>query len=1077
MTPLKPEPLLDDLARRLEAYDDALAAGEQPLDELEGLGVCLARLNRAWGRTTRTLPPTIGRFQVVRELGRGGHGVVFLCNDPTLGRQVAVKVPRPEVLVSGDLARRFAQEGEASARLDHPNIVSVYEVGRGDEFDFIVSAYCDGPSLDRWLKERTTPVPPREAAALVADLADALQHAHERGIIHRDLKPANILLQSSQSTEPGPVTRDSALRTPKVTDFGLARLREADERDATRTGAVLGTPKYMAPEQAEGHGRSISPATDVYALGAILYELLCGRPPFDGDTDVATLRMIVADDPPAPRLLRLNLPADLESVCLKCLEKDPARRYAAAADLAGDLRRFLAGAPTRARPMSLVRRTARGLRRRPALAGLLASLAMAVVVAAVAGGWHYRQLRLLNAELAQTAAREARNADDARRQAAIVREHGYGSDVRQAGALYGRGLPQPAWELLNRHAADGENLRGFEWRYLHRLTDRDVVMRIHEAPVAALMVLPDGRTAISIDQRGVVKRWDVATGRIFAEFDIPRDCSVSQIAADGSRVVVRVTKPDGGHEVTVWDAAGALVATTELAPGPSVFLGLSPDGRRLAVGQGVAPVRARVMVWEIGIDNPREIWAGDVGIHFVRFTPDGGRVIWAGNTSPAAGEDPVHLFAWDLAAGWLDWTRPLGNSIYEHAAFSIDGATLALGNRHGIEIWDAKNGTMRASWGVKVGWTVFGIALLPGGEGLGILTKDPDANPATDTLLYFATDGTSLGRWDGSLARAPVPVPGSHALALFSSDGTVRRVDHRPAPLPHQTLPGHAATECWSVAFGNNANTLFSSGDDHRVRTWDVATGQPGPELNGHESLVTAVAVSPNGRLIASAGFDKTVRLWDLASGQLIHILRGHTAEVRSVAFAPDGQTLASGGGDSTIRIWDADTGNLRGELRSDGVRVRALAYLPNGRLLSAGGSRNVSLWDPATETLLRRVASGVATVWSVAVSPDGRHIATGDAAGIVRLLNAELNLVATLHGHGPSDVRALAFSPDGRTLASGATDRSVRLWQVATGYELLRFPDLPHMVNGLAFAPDGLTLAAAVHDGSIRLWRAASTD
>ena len=311
------------------------------------------------GAELAEVPPTIepggrfGRFEIVRQLGRGGGGAVFLAIDPELDRRVALKVPRPEALITPELRRRFHREARLAAALDHPNIVPVHEAGEVGPICYIASAYCEGLTLADWLRGRDRPDAPRAAAALVATLAEAVQHAHRGGVLHRDIKPSNVLLTPRPAAAPMGRVLDRDF-TPRLADFGLARLIEATGGE-TRTGAVLGTPQYMAPEQAEGRSRDHGPATDVHALGVLLYELLTDRPPFRGDSDLGTLRLIAGEEPIAPRRLRPSVPRDLEVICLKCLEKEPRRRYGSAEALADDLRRFLADEPIRARPVGSAR--------------------------------------------------------------------------------------------------------------------------------------------------------------------------------------------------------------------------------------------------------------------------------------------------------------------------------------------------------------------------------------------------------------------------------------------------------------------------------------------------------------------------------------------------------------------------------------------------------------------------------------------------------------------------------------------------------------------------------------------------
>jgi Protein kinase domain len=336
------------------------------------------------------LPVRLGRFEVSRELGRGGCGVVYLAHDPHLGREVALKVPRAEALENETVRQRFHAEAQAAARLDHPNIVTVHEADALGPFAYIASAYCRGETLSRWLARRNrVPVPPRYAVALVRTLALAVQHAHGRGVVHRDLKPSNVLLSLVSPGEERPddvvLPEESgeARFIPRITDFGLAKLVEGGS-DLTHSRVVIGTPEYMAPEQAEGRSRDTGPATDVWALGAILYELLTGRPPFRGDTDLDTLRQIGEDEPSSLRAINREADAGLESVCLKCLEKRSERRYRSAQELADDLDRWLSGRSPRSARWTA--RAQRAVRRHPF--AVAAAVLLALIGASFAG-WRY----------------------------------------------------------------------------------------------------------------------------------------------------------------------------------------------------------------------------------------------------------------------------------------------------------------------------------------------------------------------------------------------------------------------------------------------------------------------------------------------------------------------------------------------------------------------------------------------------------------------------------------------------------------------------------------------------------------
>jgi hypothetical protein len=355
-------------------------------------------------------------YAVLGELGRGGMGVVYKARQISLNRVVALKM-----ILAGSHAgtaelARFRTEAEAIARLQHPNIVAVHEVGEHEGLPFFSLEFCPGGSLEA--KLAGTPRPPAEAAALLETLARAMEAAHQKGIVHRDLKPANVLLGEDS--------------TPKITDFGLAK--KLDTAGQTQTGTVMGTPSYMAPEQAEGR-REVGTAADVYALGAVLYECLTGRPPFKGATPLDTLVQVVKEEAVPPHFLQPKVPRDLETICLKCLHKDPARRYASAEALADDLRRFQGGEPIVARPVGRAERLWRWCRRRPGWAALIAVSALALLTLLVGGAWFTRRLKQ-ELEHTQQARQATLEAEDAHRLALTRQVAGrLDSDLRQLAAV------------------------------------------------------------------------------------------------------------------------------------------------------------------------------------------------------------------------------------------------------------------------------------------------------------------------------------------------------------------------------------------------------------------------------------------------------------------------------------------------------------------------------------------------------------------------------------------------------------------------------------------------------------------
>jgi serine/threonine protein kinase len=347
----------------LVAFDERLREGIDVLTTGDGgelrlpeqaLTDCLRWIEEVWPRsgnssTRRFLPLKVGRFEIERVLGQGGFGIVYLARDPLLGRKVALKVPRLHAQASEPLRERFRREARATAALEHPNIVLIHETGEVGPLCYIAFAYCEGPSLAQWLRDSPAPLSCRVAAQIVAQLADAMHYSHSRGVLHRDLKPTNVLLFPTSPTVSG---EDALPFVPRIVDFGLARLVE-EELEATGSSAVIGTPLYMAPEQALCRPETVGPAADIYALGAILYELLIGHPPFTGSGPLDVLDQVRHLEPTPVRKIRPDVPIDLETICIRCLQKRPAERYSSAQSLADDLGRYLAGQSIVAKPVSV----------------------------------------------------------------------------------------------------------------------------------------------------------------------------------------------------------------------------------------------------------------------------------------------------------------------------------------------------------------------------------------------------------------------------------------------------------------------------------------------------------------------------------------------------------------------------------------------------------------------------------------------------------------------------------------------------------------------------------------------------
>jgi WD40 repeat protein len=1051
-------------------------------------------------------PPAsgLGRFRIRRELGRGGFGVVYLADDPRLGRAVALKVPRADALAAPELRQRFFQEARAAAALDHPNLVPVYEAGEAGPVCFIASAFCPGSTLADWLRGRTEPVPFSLAARLVATLADAVQHAHSRGVVHRDLKPANVLLETTESHGPGGpgVGPDGPPDlVPRITDFGLAKLvSDSTGAGPTRSGVILGTPSYMAPEQAKGQSRDVGPAADVYALGAILYELLTGRPPFRGESDLDTLRQVLDDEPVMPRRLRAGVPLDLETIVQKAMAREPRRRYETASALADDLNRFLEGRPILARRVSAVERCWRWCLRNPATAALLTSLAL--LLAAVAAGTstaYVRESRLR----AQAVASEAQ----VRAEAESNRRLRYASDVQLAGQLWESDegtAEQVAALLAAQEPAPGQaDLREFAWRYQWTLLDRSsIALAGHDGAIPALAFTPEGHLA-TIDGAGALRVWDPARrivvhslGPSLRPQDVPaaglptyvlfeppefprrlrvRDVTAVELAhngrtfAEATRDSVRLRDAATGVELRAWPRSG-----------PARLLAFSPDGQWLAAlgHDGTVTVADTVSGRETVLGSTHVGNAKPSNATALVVAADG-RTVWVANAPQSGG---IMALGGPTPRLWPTDPFPVWS-----IAVSPDGRRLASGHfQSQVRLWDAQAaGTRQADWRPNSGRVT---ALAFAADGQTLATGGSDAAIAT----WDVATARQKRRFKGHLGAIRGLVFSDDGAALASSDARgVARLWDLSGPSASRRLTEIPAEQHFYLAYSRDGRWLATAGKMEAM-VWDAHSGKLAHRLPADPSYVYRVAFAPDSRTLATGGRDSAVKLWDVASGKLVRSLPGRPSDHRyyphdavgALAFSHDGTRLAAGFGrpglhdpdyDQVVKVWDVASGRELRTLTGLKNTVPMMAFAPDDRTLAAAcHDGTVRLWSTATWDELRTLR-GPAPWQSLAFAPDGRTLAAGvESSGLIRLWDAASGrALRDLRGHA-SEVGDLSFAPDGRTIASASSDRTVKLWDLATGRELSTLRSQKGGTAAAAFAPDGLTLATSSSEG-VRLWEAAS--
>jgi WD40 repeat protein/tRNA A-37 threonylcarbamoyl transferase component Bud32 len=1013
-----------------------------------------------------TLIRYFGDYELLEEIGRGGMGVVYKARQTSLKRTVSLKMILTGQLANEADVRRFQAEAEAAAKLDHPGIVPIFEVGQHDGHHYFTMAFVPSESLAHKIAQEM--LPPRQAAELVRKVAQAVAYAHVEGVIHRDLKPANILIDQHGQ--------------PRLTDFGLAkRLRSEPGASAatglTATGQVLGTPSYMPPEQASGQRGAVGPAADVYSLGAVLYCLLTGRPPFQAANPLDTLLQVLEHEPVAPRQLNATLPRDLETICLKCLNKEPRKRYPSAQELIGDLDRYLAGQPILARPIGRSERLWKWVQRRPAAAALLLvggliAVGLPLLLGALLHNADLRAkavqnlnvaerdldaARLDTAEQQQLAQEAQANLNTAKQDLDSVRNEvdqqkqlakqtmQFSQGLRLVGQSSALRVNNPGLALLL--ALEGQKLAP---GLMANNALREAIDECHEERTVpfrpdchSAMYSPDGKMILSLLSYGGGRLWEPNHGTTIGDLNLPPIGLASAIFSPDSKCIVFTFN---GHTRLTWRKSPTSVIYTDCVARVwdvgsrreiAVLKGhksqvasaqFSTDGKKLATASWDGTVRIwNTTTWK----EERVLAAHKSGASAALFSPDGQSLVTVPtNYRHERSQDVEVLKVTDALLDPFAGTLPQGIKPGDGGGSGMGGTTSGMPVREPriVAIWDVATGKQRAALKpglapyssegfVPVHWSPQGDRVLAWrticdaetGEPRITLPTEDRRGPPHDLAghVMFNPDGTRV-----------LTVPDEHTLSLReASSGKEALIIHVTAGI--QAPEGIAGRP----RFSSSGRWILCICRDRAVRIWSTDTGEELWCFRGHEMTPTSAAFSPDGRRVVTAAPDGTVRVWRTLRGSHYALsLEGKFAQ-HNVVFSPDGERLATGGYNAntddqgeSAQIWNARTGERLHTLRG-------LQMLGNNR---------------TRDFLLGRIVA-------MQFSPDSKRLLVASKEIFGRAEDS--GVFGRLLGAPPAG--DLPFTP-------------VRIWDVATGKELVAFQGHRTAPVFAAFSPDGKRVLTA---------------
>ncbi len=999
------------------------------------------------------------RFRILRKIGQGGMGAVYLAEQQHPYRRVALKMIRPGARSSSAL-RRFKLEVDLLGRLQHPGIAQVYEAGmletESGHQPYFAMEFIDGLELRQYASRHQLGV--RERLELVARICDAVNHAHQNGIIHRDLKPDNILVVDREPAvgraEP---TGFESLGQPKILDFGVARATDAGASRATlqtEVGQLIGTLSYMSPEQVLGDSRMLDTRSDIYALGVILYELVSGKLPFDLSRRSITqaARIIREEDPTPLGSIQSMFRGEIDAVAHQALEKEPASRYQSASELAADIRRHLNDETVLASSPSVHQRIRKVIRRNKRLFAAAMSILVLMTSGVIAFSWLY-----VRSERAHRETIVQRNRADA--QGAALAKRLCDSSIRLADFFLQSRQIQHAHEAL---AECPSQCRKWEWRRLRwRASDRGGIAFPGRGKP---QFTPDGRFIISLGQElndPSIYVHDAATGALRRCFrEEGAGLTAVSISADGQWVLASDAEQtlelwDVGSQSMLWSvprAHGKTIGELAIGPRRELVATLSFDGLLR-----VRDASTGALVFEKRHSHK---------LREVAFSPDGRFVACAAYLTEES-QDWSSAHVYDAASGELRHVLTVAGTTTYSLSFSPDGRRIVTGNQDGtVTYWDADSGrsvrSMRADRS-----SVAGVAFSPDGRLLATACRERCVH------LWSDKGGSSILSMLGHTDRVYTVAfsPDGRRLATQGLDG-IRVWDVR-SPYDDLTIDAHSGP-ARSVAFSPDGTRILTGGDDGKVRIFDTETGAVFLSMEGRRGR--GVDYSADGKCILVGG-GSTITAWDAMTGEVRADFVADKEGLYSVAFSPDGTRFASSGRDNVVRIWDLERSEPRSLLKGHSASwgTYDVTFSPDGDKLASAGGVRVMVWDAHSGKVLLQLTPVRGEMTSVAFSPDGMTIATAGVDRTIYVWNSETGeILKTMHDDGHANtIWCVAFSADGSRLVSCDEDGTVVLWNAETGSMLYAIARRAMPCWSVAISPDGQSIAGAFHDGTVTVWRA----